>query len=352
MNQLARGAIDISSSSPLNRFMVTEEPHIVLLGGGTGSFALLQGLKKVTSKLTAIVSMSDDGGSTGVLRDELGVLPPGDVRQCLVALSDLPEVRDLFSYRFSKGRLRGQSLGNIVLSGLELQYDSFEEAIRIAGELLHTKGMVLPVTLQNHTLVVRDGENTYRGEHVIDGRLRLSPDAVLYLDPIAQLTTKARDAIYGADLVVIAPGSLYTSLLPLLAVSGVPAALAETGALVVCVSNLVNKPLQTDDWHVVDYVKRFERQIGDGVIDVALYNNTTITPALLDRYAEDGELPVSVDPSRFGEIKATMVGARLVAADAAAKDLADTAVRRTLIRHDGGAVAAELQKLLRVYTIL
>src|SRR5689334_22698531 len=112
-------------------------PKIAVLGGGTGSFTLLQGIKSLTPDVTATVNMSDDGGSTGTLRDELGVLPPGDLRQCLVALSDNPEVRNLFSYRFSAGRFRGQSLGNIILSGLELQHGNVEDAIRVAADLLH-----------------------------------------------------------------------------------------------------------------------------------------------------------------------------------------------------------------------
>jgi uncharacterized cofD-like protein len=320
--------------------------RVVLLGGGTGSFALLQGLKTLTPNLTAVVSMSDDGGSTGILRDELGVLPPGDVRQCLVALSDLPEIRDLFSYRFNDGRLQGQSLGNIILSGLELQYGDFEMAVRIASELLQVRGVVVPVTLEKHTLVARDNNQTYRGEHIIDGALRLSSDTELSLDPAANLNPAARSAILAADLVVIAPGSLYTSLLPILAVSDMPAVLAETHAKVVCVANLVNKPLQTDGWHVVDYVKQFERQLGQGAIDVALYNNQPIAPALLERYAADGELPVDIAPSRFTEIQGQAIGTRLVSADIVIQSPSDVGIRRTLIRHDGLAVASMLRELL------
>jgi uncharacterized cofD-like protein len=325
---------------------MSKNPRIVVLGGGTGSFALLQGLKAVTSNLTAVVNMSDDGGSTGVLRDELGVLPPGDVRQCLVALSDLPEIRDLFSYRFNDGRLQGQSLGNIILSGLELQYSDFETAIRIAAELLHVRGLVLPVTLEKHTLVVEDAGHVYRGEHIIDGALRLSAAAKLSLDPAATLNPRARMAILDADLLVIAPGSLYSSLLPILAVSDMSAALTEAHAKIVCVANLVNKPLQTDDWHVVDYIKQFERQIGNATVDVVLYNSQPIARALLAKYAAKGELPVDIASDRFAEVHAQAIGVRLVSAGIVSQDSSDTAIRRTLIRHDGVAVARELQRLL------
>jgi uncharacterized cofD-like protein len=318
----------------------------VLLGGGTGSFTLLPALKKMMADITAIVSMSDDGGSTGSLRDELGVLPPGDIRQCLVALSDNPAVRDLFSFRFSKGRLKGQSLGNIILSGLELQYGSFEEAVWVAGELLHITGRVVPVTLDKHTLVARDGRRTYRGEHIIDGALRLSPAAQLSLDPPAQLNPLAQAAIHVADLVVIAPGSFYSSLVPVVTVSGMAEALAATKAKVVSITNLVNKPLQTDSWHAVDYVKQLERYLGAGAIDVVLYNNQPIAPRLLKKYAAEGEFPVLTDKNRLREISATAIGARLVSPDISTPNPADTAIRRTLIRHDSEAVCRQLRKLL------
>ncbi len=323
-------------------------PNIVLLGGGTGSFTLLQGLKKLTSNVTAIVSMSDDGGSTGVLRDELGVLPPGDVRQCLVALSNIPEVRDLFGYRFAHGRLKGQSLGNIILSGLELQYDNFEEAIRIAGELLDVTGRVVPVTLHKHTLMLRDGLRTVRGQHRVDLHYLRGITPRLWLSPAAAINPAAEAAILAADLVVIAPGSLYGSLVPLCLVEGVPAALRRTRAQLACVVNLVNKVEQTNNWHVADYVHCLEAYLGLGAIDVVLYNTQPITDKLLKKYAAEGEYPVRTDRDGFAGLHARTIGSRLVSRDIAAQDPADTAVRRTLIRHDADRVCAELKKLLTV----
>ncbi|HSX06258.1 MAG TPA: gluconeogenesis factor YvcK family protein [Candidatus Saccharimonadia bacterium] len=320
-------------------------PKLVLLGGGTGSFTLLQGLKKLTPNITAIVTMSDDGGSTGVLRDELGVLPPGDVRQCLVALSDTPEVRDLFSYRFTEGRFDGQSLGNIILSGLELRHGSFLKAIEVASDILHICGSVVPVTFDKHTLVVYDGDVTHRGEHVVDGDVPLSADATVHLDPAPLLNPDAAKAVAEADLVVIAPGSLHTSLIPLLAVKGMSIALSASSATVVWVANLINKPHQTDDWHVVDYVKQLERYAGEGRIDIVLYNNRPIEADLLLRYAQDGEYPVDTSAQRFDEINALAIGAHFVAPEVPAKQRGDT-LQRTLIRHDTGAVSAEIKRLL------
>lgn len=322
-------------------------PRIVILGGGTGSFALLPGLKKLTSQLTAIVSMSDDGGSTGVLRDELGVLPPGDIRQCLVGLSDSHRVRDLFDYRFSEGRFEGQSLGNIILSGLELQYGNFEKAIEVASEILGIVGNVVPVTLDKHTLVMRDGTTVIRGQSVIEKFHFKDVVDDLHLEPAATANPAALAAIKAADMVVIAPGSIYTSLLPILLVDGVAEALQKTKATVVAVADLVNKPHQTDDWHVVDYVKQFERVVGEGTIDVVLYNTTRIGPKLLKLYAADGEFPVLAGQKRFRETKVRAIGADLLAHEIAVQNPADKAIRRTLIRHDGAKVRQELRKLLR-----
>ncbi len=233
--------------------MADKKPHIALIGGGTGSFTLLNELKKLTPFITAIVNMSDDGGSTGLLRDELGVLPPGDVRQCLVALSDTREVRDLFNYRFDRGALANQSLGNVILSGLELKHGSFKKAVEVASSLLHITGKVAPVTLGEHTLVMKDGDEIIRGEYLIGHRPINNPGATVFLEPKAKLNPEARSAIENADLVVIAPGNLYGSLLPALAVDGMDAAFKNSLAKKVVVANLVNKPGQTDNWHVVDY---------------------------------------------------------------------------------------------------
>jgi uncharacterized cofD-like protein len=321
-------------------------PRIVLLGGGTGSFTLLQGLKQLTPNLTSIVNMSDDGGSTGVLRDELGVLPPGDLRQCLVALSDTPELRDLFSYRFSNGRLKGQSLGNIILSGLELQYDNIEEAIRIAGKILHIRGKVVPVTVHKHTLMMQDGWRIIKGQARINDYRIKNPNPKLWLKPAARINPQAEAAILKADMVVIAPGIFYASLLPVFSVDGVAEALRRTGAQVVYITNLVNKPGHTHGWHVADYVQSLERYLGAGTIDTVLYNKQPITDDLLRRYAAKGEYPVGVEKDRFAGLNARVVGAQLVAKEIASQDPADTAVRRTLIRHDPVRVCAELEKLL------
>lgn len=289
--------------------------------------------------------MCDDGGSTGVLRDELGVLPPGDVRQCLVALSERPELRDLFSYRFDSGSLAGHSLGNIILSGLELQHGSFEKAVEVASNILRIRGKVMPVALGKHRLVMQDGDKKITGQHAIDLHTITSTDAHVQLEPKSAANPAVLRAIQRADLVVISPGSLYTSLLPVFLVDGVAGALAATKAHILMVANLVNKPNQTADWHVVDYVQKIEEYIGTGVVDTVLYNAETIPPDLLERYAEEGDFPVLSNPGRFTELAANVVGADLLSETIEKQDAADKAIRRTLIRHDSERLAAEIFKI-------
>lgn len=331
---------------------MSQSPEIAVIGGGTGSFTLLQFLKEITPNITAIVNMSDDGGSTGILRDELGVLPPGDVRQCLVALSNAPEMRDIFTYRFparadkQQPGLGNHTLGNLILSGLELKHGSFQQALEVASRILNITGRVLPASFDNHTLVMHDGEEQIRGEKRVSEHTIVTPDATLTLDPNADANPEAVVAIKRADQIVIAPGNLYGSLLPVFAVKGIADAVQESRAQKVMIANLVTRPGQTDGWHVADYVKQFERYLGQDTIDAVLYNNEPPAPELLERYAADGELPVGTDPDRFSEVRAEAVGCKLIADSVGKQDPNDTLIQRTLIRHDGQLVAQALQKLL------
>ncbi len=327
--------------------MPKTNPKVVVIGGGTGSFTLLSEFKHWTNNLTAIVNMADDGGSSGELRDEFGVLPPGDIRQCLVALSNYPQAREMFSYRFGgKGKLKGHPVGNIILSALELQTGSFEQAVRIVANFMHITGQVLPVSLEKHSLVMRDGKRLIKGEHKISQHRIKHQDASLTLQPEAKLNPAAKRAIKAADMVVIAPGNLYSSLLPALSVKGMAKSLNSTKALIVLVANLVNKPNQTMDWHVADYLNKIEAYAGKA-IDVVLYNTELPDRQLLNRYAQDGEFPLKIDPKGFKDINARLIGANLVADEIFSQDPNDQAIRRTLIRHDAKAVRTILESLLK-----
>lgn len=321
-------------------------PKIVLLGGGTGSYELLLGLKTLTPNLTAVVNMCDDGGSTGRLRRDYGVLPPGDVRQCLTALSRKPEIAQLFSYRFDAGELTGHPVGNLLLAALEREQGDFQAAIDIASRLLDTSGRVLPVTLTNHQLVMQDGDAVIRGQEAVRLHKIMNRQAVkLSLEPAAHLNPEAAQAIARADWVIIAPGGLYWTLLPMFAVNGVPEALQTTPARVICVADLMNRPEQHLGWHIADYVQAMEEYLSTEVIDTVLYNTQPIAPDMLERYAAGGEEPADVSPARFSELRAEAIGAQLVADIPAAQDPADTGVARTLIRHDSAKTAAALQQL-------
>lgn len=321
-------------------------PKIVLLGGGTGSFTLLQSLKKITPNISAVVNMSDDGGSTGELRDEFGVLPPGDARQCLVALSDSKELRDLFSYRFGgKGALAGHTVGNLLLTGLELQQGSFEQAIKIASSILRIKGKVIPATLDKHTVVLKSSKNIIEGEYKI-GHSKILPGSTISLKPKASLNPDAKKSFQSADYIIIAPGNLYGSLLPLLSINGMKTAFKKSSAKKIMVTNLVTKPGQTDGWHVVDYLNEIEKYIGSKQIEFVLYNNDLPSKELLKKYAAAGEFPVDIAKNKFSSGHANFIGSKLVSDTIASQDPNDKAIRRTYIRHDADAVVKQLLKIL------
>lgn len=326
--------------------MATSQPTITVLGGGTGSFTVLQALTPLTSSIRAVVNMSDDGGSTGVLRDELGVLPPGDARQCLVALSESNDIRRLFEYRFGSGTLAGQSMGNIILSGLELQHGSFEKAVEVASRILRIRGKVIPVVLGSHQLVMQDGDTEITGQFTIRNHAITHKNARVRLEPVSSLNSKAAECIRQSDIVVIAPGGLYYSLLPIFSVNGIKEALADTKATVVYIANLVNHPQHTKNWHVDDYVRKIEEYVSEGAIDIVLYNDKPISEALLTKYAAEGEFPVDTSASKFTGVSYKTIGVPLVSSTLHVQDEADKAIKRTLIRHDGDKVRECLKDLL------
>ena len=311
---------------------------IVTIGGGTGQFTLLTGLKKYPVKLTAVVSMADDGGSTGVLRDELGVLPPGDVRQCLVAISEADAlVRELFNYRFESGGLKGHNFGNIFLSALEKITGNFDEAVRVAGMVLATRGAVMPVTTQDTRLMSGRGASAIRGQYAIE-TAELPKDPDLRLEPEVFANPKAVEAIEAADCVVIGPGNYYCSILPNLLVKGVPEAIARSRARVVYNCNLMTKKGHTDGFGVGDFVAGIERHIGEGRIDFVTCNSRMPDQDLLDRYAMEGEYPVqAVTQANTGKRK--HLSADLISRNIPILKAGDP-IKRTLIRHDADVLAS------------
>lgn len=317
--------------------------NIVVIGGGTGSFTLLKSLKKHTEHITALVNMVDDGGSTGVLRDELGVLPPGDVRQCLVALSETPLLRDLFSYRFEEGTFAGHAFGNLFMAGLEKVTGSFHDAVEEASRVLNIVGAVEPTALNELTLCVKlPNGKVVRGQNAVDTSDFESSKPDVWLEPMPEVNPEAIQAIQSADLIIIAPGNLYSSLAPALMIAELAEALQRTKAPKLYVCNLVTKPGQTDGFTVSDFAGEIERFVGMKFLDHVLYNTREPSHDLLKKYASQGEYWVQVDESILGRSHYQAVGAELVGdifKPEAKKDL----MRRTLIRHDSDAVARAIE---------
>lgn len=322
-------------------------PKITVIGGGTGSFTLLSGLKYYARDITALVNMADDGGSTGLLRDELGALPPGDVRQCLVALSDSPKARDLFNYRFEEGSLKGHAFGNLFLTALEKMTGDFAAGVELASEVLNVSGRVEPVTLHNVTLCMQDDNHTVKGEHAVDSGTFAKQRPELWLEPKAVLNPRAAAAIANADMVVIAPGSLYTSLAPALLVEEIGEAIKNSQAKKVYICNLVNKPGQTDGFRVHDFAAEIERFLGGPYLDMVLYNIARPPKELFETYSKEGEYLVEVDEAELKKARYRAIPADVLARKAwnGGSKSDPLAAARTYIRHDSDQLARALMKL-------
>jgi uncharacterized cofD-like protein len=264
-------------------------PKVVAIGGGTGLSTLLRGLKMVTDRLTAIVTVTDDGGSSGRLREEMGVLPPGDIRNCLVALADDESLLGaLFSYRFSAGALSGHSFGNLFLAALTEVTGDFDQAVKVSSRVLNIRGTVLPSTMSDVRLhaLLSDGREM-AGETSI-GRSPVSVERV-WLEPSgAEALPLALERIAEADVVVLGPGSLFTSVVPNLIVRGVPEALAAARGPVVYVCNVMTQPGETAGFSAVDHLEALLRHVHEGLIDLMLVNSARVPPNMLARYAEEG----------------------------------------------------------------
>lgn len=277
------------------RHSLRRGPKIVVIGGGTGLSVLLRGLKEYTSNLTAIVTVADDGGSSGRLRGELGILPPGDVRNCMVALADKePLMEELLQYRFKSGELAGHSMGNLLLAALTEVTGGFDQAVRSLSKVLAVRGRVLPATLADITLCAELTDGTVvQGESNIprsDCRIKR-----VFLKPARCLPlSEALVAIREADAVVLGPGSLYTSVIPNLLVKGIPEALARTEAIKIYVCNVMTQPGETDEFTASSHLRAIISHAGR-FLDYAVLNSGQVPPRLRARYRQEGARPVTAD---------------------------------------------------------
>jgi len=295
-----------------------KQPRVVVIGGGTGTYTVLSGLRGFPVDLAAIVSMFDSGGSSGRLRDEFGILPPGDIRQALLALSRLPVdkliLRRLLDYRFENGiGLRGHSFGNLLLTALTEITGRIDLAIEQAAKILDVQGRVLPVSLDNSHLCARLEDGTIiKGETNIDIR-RVRPELKIldvFLDPAAKIFSGAKRAILEADLIILGPGDLYTSTIPNLLVNGVSQAIAKSKADVFYICNLMTKYGETQDFAVSDFIKEIQRYLGVATkkLKKVLVNNYwRASKSLLARYYQEKSFPVKYDAKNCQELGAEVV---------------------------------------------
>lgn len=283
-------------------------PKIVTIGGGTGLSTMLRGLKRYTENLTAVVTMADDGGSSGYLRTELGILPPGDIRSCITALANAePTMLDLLNYRFVDGGLKGQSFGNLFLAALNGIYGSFEEAVTKMNEVLAVTGRVMPVTLSDVNLeaLFEDGSRI-RGESKIFShkknhkcricRVKLNPERPPALK-------EALQAIKEADIIILGPGSLYTSIIPNLLVDGISEALKNTSALRLYILNIMTQDGETEGYTAHDHIEALFTHSDSGIVDAMIYNNALIDKARLKKYQTEDAEPVTMDSCSLQELE-------------------------------------------------
>ena len=313
-------------------------PRIVVIGGGHGQSTLLRGLKLYSKNLTAIVAVTDDGGGSGILRRDLGMLPPGDIRNCMEALASAePIMTRLMSYRFTEGSLAGQSFGNLLLAALNGIMPSFDQAVAGLSQVLAITGRVLPVTNANLRL-----EAEFENGHMIQGessicqmkrqescrirRVRLHPDR-------AKALPEAVEAIRQADLIVLAPGSLYTSIIPNLLVDGIVDAIRRSRALKVYVCNVMTQDGETEGYTVSDHIRALFKHSCPGLFDLCLTNSSPIPPAVVQRYALEGAEPIFCDREAVEAL-----GVEIISRPVAT-------VENGLVRHNPGHLAWELVQL-------
>lgn len=308
---------------------------IAVMGGGTGLSCLLRGLKPITSNLVAVVTVCDDGGSSGRLSKDLGVLPPGDIRNCLVALADDESLLgELFSYRFQDGKgLSGHSFGNLFLAALTDVVGDFEEAIQVSSQVLASRGKVLPTTLDTVTLCARmkDGR-TIRGESSIP-KAGGEIDHVFLDPPTSSPTPEVLSSLRTADAVVLGPGSLFTSVIPNLLVEGVEEALRQLQVPRIYVCNVMTQPGETDGFGAADHLEALEKHIGAGLVDIIVVNVAAPSEELLKRYQAEGATPVDPQLDRLEKMGVKVVGANLLS-------------EQDLVRHDSDRLATSIVDLL------
>ena len=321
-----------------NKKSIVRGPAITCIGGGTGLSTLLRGLKKVTQNITAIVAVSDDGGGSGVLREQLRMPPPGDVRNCMQALSNAePTIEMLMAYRFVGGDLTGQSFGNLFLAAINGISESFDKAVIRMGEVLSITGRVLPVTTDDIHLRAQfeDGSEVVGESTIAEAKVeRLSRIKRVELVPKdATALPACIEAIEEADMIVLGPGSLYTSIIPNLLVNGVSEAVLNSDAVKLYVCNVMTQPGETEGYTVSEHISEIFKHSGGKLFDQCLINIEPADPTVLERYSKRGAEIVREDAAA-----ALQLGVNLLRGHIAAGV-------NNLARHDSDKLASEVMRI-------
>ncbi|MDD5772901.1 MAG: YvcK family protein [bacterium] len=317
-------------------------PRIVVIGGGTGMPVLLRGLKEYTSNISAVVTVADDGGSSGKLREGLKILPPGDIRNCLVSLADsAPLMGNLFQYRFGKDTgLDGHSFGNIFIAAMSEVTGDFSEAVKESSRVLAIRGSVIPVTLDD----VQIGARMKDGREVI-GESKISKSAGgigrIFTRPEEIFPAKdALKAIEEAEVIILGPGSLYTSIIPNLLVKGIPEAIERSEAVKIYVCNIMTQPNETDGFSVGDHLQAIKDHVNNYLAEYVIVNNGVITKDILQRYKEEGAYPVNLDRKRIEKMGIKIIEDDLLTIEK------EEPIAGNLIRHNSNKIAYLVLRLI------
>jgi uncharacterized cofD-like protein len=302
-------------------------PRIVVIGGGTGLYALLRGLKQYTSNITAVVTVFDSGGSSGQLRDELGVLPPGDIRNCLVALSTKePLMTRLFQYRFKNGSLRGHSFGNLFITAMSEVSGDFSRAVEKSSEILAIRGKVLPSSMEDVTLCAK-----LKNKELIKGEKNISQskDKIesVFIQPSHVLPlTDTIQAIKEAGVIILGPGSLYTSVICNLLVENISESICQSTALKIYICNVMTQPGETDRYSTSMHLKEIIKYLPQNCIDYVLVNSKTLSKEVAKKYQEKGAHAVRDDLQLKFNQKTRVIRQELLS-------------EHNFARHDSGKIA-------------
>lgn len=296
--------------------LLVKGPKIVVIGGGTGLSTMLRGLKYYTSNITAIVTVADDGGGSGDLREDLGMLPPGDIRNCILALADTePLMEELLQYRFPDGRLKNQSFGNLFLAAMDGVSENFEEAVQKMSSVLAVTGKVVPVTLEDMKLVAR-----LENGSVVEGESQIPEEAIKQNSRIKQLMIEPKDAkplkdalkaIEEADAIVLGPGSLYTSVIPNLLVKDISDYIRKSDAIKIYISNIMTQPGETHGFKASDHIKVLKKYGGRGIVNYVIANRGDIPVDVKEKYLKDGSQLVDLDSKELKSLGVEVIEASL-----------------------------------------